>query len=295
MTRRALTRPGAAARVRAGFVAAAIVATQLSAVPARAEFPALTRPLVLGPPALLHAPLEQPPNAMRLSGEVWLGGLSRALEPGDGDPRAEAMELGGRLRVSLARGRWDLSAEATQDTPYNVDSREYPARLSLGRSWPSLLSARATVGYEDGVYDGADLELEPRALPLAGAGARWRPRLVSWLRVRKLDFEREWLATPAVGLTLGESVAGGRGLAFGLSTQWDAAEDDHPSGFGMLTVRWASVGPTSNGEGRDMLGTPFGGQLDRRWFVHAAYAFPLDDHQYARIAVGAGVGFDSPF
>jgi hypothetical protein len=282
------------------FLFVGLLATLLASV-ARAEIPALSRPLSVESYERDPASIDDLKETFGMAGGIALLYVARALESGNADPRITQGDFGGRGSFTLLYHRYTSMFDATSDGELNVDSREYPSRVALGALWPELfLSAQLVAGFDTDRYGGTDLAIEtaPLPIPLISHGADFRPELVAWVRGRKFDAEDQPILNPALALSIDHLPALASAFGLAISAQTDLASGFAPSAFGMVQLSFRTHEKSLSGEDADLPARGVPGartsSLQRGWFGYSAYAFPLDSGQFARFAIGLGAHFSAP-
>jgi hypothetical protein len=291
----------------AGAFGAAVLAVALLAAPvvtpARAqihsEFPALTRPFTSESfstqPDELRARLADrgfsvEAAALRLSRGGRCGGANAGVSRGD---------TGGRLALQYRQGRYAVTAEATEGGRRGSEPREYPVRVAGSGVWPEArIFAALAAGFDAEGYAGTDLALESAPLtlplpPLSRFPADCRPRLITWARLRMPARGGGASLAPTAALVLDHLPVLASSLVLAPSVQGEWRAGAAPVSVLVLQVAY-SAGPWPLGGGGGVVrrGSRRPTSLLAGLFLHAGYAWPLDERSPARFVLGVGSGLD---
>ncbi len=290
-------------RVATVLPAALAVAASLAGLPAQAqvhsEFPALTRPFTCESfstqPDDLRARLADrgftvEAAALRLSRGGRCGGANAEVSRGD---------AGGRLALQYRHGRHAVTAEFSEDGPRGSEPREYPVRVAGSGVWPEArVFAALVAGFDADGHAGTDLALE--AAPLVSglpAPSRFpvdcRPRLVTRARLRLPARGGGASLAPAAAVVLDHlpGLASSLVLAPSVQSEWRAGAA--PVSVLLAQAAW-SAGPWPLGGDAGVVRRGSRRPAHRLvgLFLHAGYAWPLDERSPARFVLGVGTDLD---
>jgi hypothetical protein len=271
--------------------------------PAGADLPTLSRELTLERYVVGKRELESIRAQRRISLWVAGGAYQRGDDPGEGNPFGSWKRIaGGRADAHATLGRFTLGGEGIADTRRHVEPAEYESRLYATAYMPeSRLSLVGALGFEDGDYRGADLTAEALAgrIKLVRKSADIYPRLMAWMRLRKLDHDDRVIATPAAGLVIPHVPVFGSHPYASISIESQLAGERLPLSSLLLQFGWASEARPLWGGGEDPDAPPRRGarapsDVSWNWFLTLGYAAPLDTRSFARNVAQAGVRLVRP-
>jgi len=290
-------------RVAIVLPAALVVAASLASLPAQAqvhsEFPALTRPFTCESFSTQPGDLRARLADRGFSVEAAVLRLSRGGRCGGASAEVSRGDLGGRLALQYRHGRYALSGEATEDGPRGSEPHEYPVRIAASGVWPEArVFAALVAGFDADGHAGTDLAAEAAPLVLSlPVLSRFpvdcRPRLVTRARLRLPARGGNASLAPAAALVLDHlpGLASSLVLAPSVQSEWRAGA----APVSVLLAQVAcSAGPWLLGGEAGVVrrGSPRPARRLASLFLHAGYAWPLDERSPARFVLGVGTDLD---